>query len=173
MVGMFKLGTPALELVVRATLVYVVVLVGLRVAGKREVGQFTPFDLVLVLLIANAVQNAMVGADTSLLGGVIAAVTLLVVNFIVGRFTEKSPAARRLILGQPRILIHEGVVQRSALEREGITEDELLGAIREHGLQDIPEVRLAVLEVDGSISVVPMSSEVFHSRRRVRQVKHG
>lgn len=171
--SMLKLGTPALELVVRATVVYAVVLVGLRVTGKREVGQFTPFDLVLVLLISNAVQNAMVGADTSLLGGVIAAVTLLIVNYVVGRFTEGSPAARRLILGHPTLLVHDGVVQRAGITREGLTEDELLTSIREHGLESVAEVRLAVLEVDGSISIVPMSSEVFHSRRRVRQIKHG
>ncbi|MCE5191095.1 MAG: DUF421 domain-containing protein [Actinomycetia bacterium] len=171
--AMLRLQTPALALVLRATVVYVVVLAGLRLAGKREVGQFTPFDLVLVLLIANAVQNAMVGPDTSLLGGLIAAVTLLAVNFVVGRLTEDNPAARRLVLGQPTLLVHDGVVQRAALEREGITDDELLSAIREHGFEDVPEVRLAVLEVDGSISIVPMSSAVFHSKRRVRQIKHG
>lgn len=166
-------GTPLLLVVVRTLVVYAVMVLGLRLTGKREVGQFTPFDLVLVLLIANAVQNAMVGADNTLLGGVVAALTLFGVNWGVGRVVGRDPSVRRWLLGAPTILVSDGQVLDRNLAREGVTTDELEAAIREHGFDKASDVRLAYLEVDGTISVVPMDAAVFHSHRRVRQVKHG
>lgn len=173
MKDLWTLGTPALLIVLRSVVVYFVLLLGFRLAGKREIGQFTPFDLVLILLIANAVQNAMVGADSSLLGGVVAAATLLLVNWIMGRLVKGSRELRRATFGEPTVLVQNGVLVPSGMDREDVTEEELLAAIREHGFAEIADVRLAVLEVDGSISVVPEGAKILRSRRRVRQVKHG
>lgn len=158
------------EIAGRTAVVYVAVLAGIRLGGRRELGQLTPFDLVVVLLVANAVQNAMVGPDTSLAGGLVSATTLLVVNAGVGRLRLRSVRVRQLVEGQPVVLIHHGELLEASLKREGVTEDELVAAIREHGqVGDIADVDLAVLETDGSVSVVPTSADVHRSRRRVRQ----
>ncbi len=159
--------------VARTLVVYAVMVLGLRLTGKREVGQFTPFDLVFVLLIANAVQNAMVGPDNTLLGGIVAAITLFGVNWVVGRIAGRERGVSRWLMGEPRVLVNDGQVVASSLEREGVTPEELDAAIREHGFDKVSDVRLAVLEVDGTISIVPMDSQVIRSHRRVRQVKHG
>ena len=157
---------------VRTLIVYIVVLVGLRVSGKRQMGQMTPFDLVLLLLISNAVQNAMTGPDTSVLGGILAAATLLIANQVVGYARNRVPRLRRLIVGSPTILIQNGEMVGKNLEHEEIPEDEVLAALREHGIEDVSEVELATLEVDGSISVVPISSHHPHARKRaVRIIK--
>ncbi|HET7453865.1 MAG TPA: YetF domain-containing protein, partial [Thermoanaerobaculia bacterium] len=151
---MWQLATPPLEILARCALVYVVVLVGLRLSGKREIGQMTPFDLVLILLIANAVQNAMIGNDNSLAGGLIAAAALLALNFTVGRAARRWLPLGRLLKGHATVLINRGVVIDEHLKREGISRDELTTALREHGVGSLDDVRLAVLEVDGSISVL-------------------
>jgi len=143
-----------LEIAIRTALIYLVVLIGIRLTGKREVGQMTPFDLVLLLLIANAVQNAMTGPDTSLTGGLVAAITLLAVNDIVSRLTWRYHRARRLIEGSPTLLIHSGKILEDHLARERLTREEVLQALRKHGVAAVEEVKLAVLEVDGSISVL-------------------
>jgi uncharacterized membrane protein YcaP (DUF421 family) len=159
-----------IEIAGRSLVVYAVVLVGLRAGGRRELGQLTPFDLVVVLLIANAVQNAMVGPDTSLEGGLVAAVTLLVANAGVARLRMRSARVRQLVEGVPVVLVQHGELVAANLAREGITEQEVEAAIREHGeVGDLSEVALAVLETDGSVSVVPMSANVHRSRRRLRQ----
>jgi len=143
-----------LEIALRAAIIYVVVLVGIRLAGKREVGQMTPFDLVLLLLIANAVQNAMTGPDTSVTGGLVAAATLLVVNTVVTRLVWRHKRVRRWVEGTPTLLIHKGRLVSENLAREKVTIEELQQALREHGIASLAEVSLAVLEVDGSISVL-------------------
>src|SRR5215831_19075670 len=143
-----------LEIVARTAAVYVALLVGLRLTGKRQVGQLTPFDLLLLLLLANAVQNAMVGPDTSLVGGLVAAAVLFLVNTLVARFALKSRGAAHLFEGNPTLLIDHGHVIGLNLEREGITEDDLLRALREHGVAEVGSVRSAILEVDGSVSVL-------------------
>jgi uncharacterized membrane protein YcaP (DUF421 family) len=142
------------EVAVRTAIIYVVILVGVRLSGKREVGQMTPFDLTLLLLLSNAVQNAMTGADTSLLGGVIAAVTLLVMNYVVAEGSGLNRRFRKLVQGSPALLIHNGKVIESHMAREHVSHDELERAIREHGVAHQRDVALAVLEVDGSISVL-------------------
>ena len=166
-------GTPLLLIAVRTLIVYVVMVVGLRATGKREIGQFTSFDLVLVLLLANAVQNAMVGQDNTLLGGLVAAITLLSANWFVGYLTERNDWLDRWLLGKPRKLVVDGRVLQENLKAESLTEDELLASIREHGLEDPSQVGLAMLEVDGTISVVSKDDVAQHARRRVRQIKHG
>jgi uncharacterized membrane protein YcaP (DUF421 family) len=151
---MWHLATPWLEILARCAIVYTAVLLGLRLSGKREIGQMTPFDLVLILLIANAVQNAMIGNDNSLAGGLVAAGALIALNFSVGRAARKWMGFGRLLKGHASVLINRGVVVEEHLKREGIAQDELTAALREHGVGSLDDVRLAVLEVDGSISVL-------------------
>ena len=159
---MLTLGTPALSIVLRTTIVYLVILIGLRVTGKREIGQMAIFDLVMLLLIANAVQNAMVGPDTSLTGGIIAAAVLLAVNLLIARLRLYVPGLRRLVEGSPTLLVLHGEVLDRNLRREGLDQETLETALREHGISDLSEVEMAVLEVDGSISVIPVG--VNHKR---------
>jgi uncharacterized membrane protein YcaP (DUF421 family) len=141
-----------LNIALRTTVIYVVVLIGVRLSGKREVGQMTPFDLTLLLLLSNSVQNAMTGPDTSLLGGVIAASTLLLLNYLIADVSGANRRFRRFIQGQPSLLIHDGEVIESHMAKEHVSMDELERALREHGIASYHDVALAVLEVDGSIS---------------------
>jgi uncharacterized membrane protein YcaP (DUF421 family) len=136
----------------RTTVVYIVVLAGVRLSGKREVGQMTPFDLTLLLLISNAVQNAMTGSDTSLLGGVVAAATLLLLNYVIAEVSGGNRRFRKFVQGQPSLLVHDGEAISSHMAKEHVSMDELHRALREHGISTIKDVALAVLEVDGSIS---------------------
>jgi len=141
-----------LQIMLRTVVVYLVVLAGVRLSGKREVGQMTPFDLTLLLLISNSVQNAMTGPDTSLAGGVVAAVTLLVLNYLIAEVSGGNRRFRRFIQGQPSLLVHDGQVIASHMARERVSMDELQRALREHGIASHRDAALAVLEVDGSIS---------------------
>ena len=168
---MFSLEVSGWSIVLRTLIVYAALLVGLRLAGKRELGQMTPFDLVVILLIANAVQNAMVGPDTSVLGGLIAAGVLLAGNYALASARERVPWLRRAVEGYPTLLIRNGEFMKQNLRREGIEEDEALMAMREHGIGDVKEVQTAVLETDGSISIVPKSGEAIRTRRHVRFTK--
>jgi uncharacterized membrane protein YcaP (DUF421 family) len=166
-----------LEIIARTAIIYLAVLVGLRITGKREVGQMTVFDLVLLILIANAVQNAMTGPDTSVTGGLVAAGTLLLLNFLVSRLVFRNRRFRRFVEGTPTILIRDGKFLLKSLNNEHITPDEVRQALREHGVSTVEEVSVAVLEVDGSISVLKKdelpSKEQPHHRFRFRHLKHG
>ncbi len=142
------------EIVARTLTIYLVILMGVRLSGKREVGQMTPFDLTLLLLLSNAVQNAMTGPDTSLVGGVAAAATLLLANFLIADLAGLNRRFRKLIQGSPTLLVHDGQLLEAHLAREHVTSDEVMRALREHGIASVKEVSLAVLEVDGSISVL-------------------
>lgn len=170
---MFSLDVSGWSIVARTVIVYAALLMGLRLTGKRELGQMTPFDLVLILLIANAVQNAMVGSDTSVTGGLIAAGVLIVGNYSLAQARERLPWVRRVVEGTPTLLINDGKFVREHLRREGLDEDEVLMAIREHGVMDVKDVRMAVLEVDGSISIVPADSRAMRTRKHVRFVRRG
>ena len=143
-----------LEIVFRAAIIYAMVLIGIRLTGKREVGQMTPFDLVLLVLIANSVQNAMVGPDTSISGGLVAAGTLLLANAIVSYLVWRYKKVRRLVEGAPTLLIHSGKIIERNLAKEKINTEALYQALREHGIEKVEEVKLAVLEIDGTISVL-------------------
>jgi uncharacterized membrane protein YcaP (DUF421 family) len=149
---MFPGAHVLLTIVLRTAAIYAVVLLGVRLSGKREVGQMTPFDLTLLLLISNSVQNAMTGPDTSLLGGVAAACTLLVMNYFVADLSGVNRRFRKLIEGQPSLLIHDGQIMSAHMGKEHVSMDELERALREHGIANYHDVALAVLEVDGSIS---------------------
>ena len=142
-------------IVLRTLVVYLFILAAFRVSGKREVGQLAPFDFALILLIANSVQNAMVGPDTSLVGGLVAAAVLLAANLALGRLASRNRKVERLLRGQARILVNRGHVHQEALRAESISHEEVLQALRESGCPTLGDCRLAVLEVDGSISVIP------------------
>jgi uncharacterized membrane protein YcaP (DUF421 family) len=167
----WHMGASAWVIALRTIAVYGAVFVGLRLMGKREIGQMTVFDLVVILLIANAVQNAMVGQDSSLQGGILAAAVLLVANRLVAIVRIRSRLFGRLIEGMPTVLVQDGQFVEPHLRKEGVDKDELEMAAREHGMDSIKDVKLAVLEVDGSISIVPEGQTVHRVRRRVRQFK--
>jgi len=171
--SLFHLAIPWWELVIRSVGIYIVLLIGLRVFGKREVGQFTLFDLVFVLLVANAVQPAMTGPDASLFGGVIIVFSLLAANWIVGRLDD-IPALHQLLTPPPTVLLKEGKALEWQMRREGITMDEIEMAMREHGLDDLALVKEAVLEPDGSISIIGKDEKTQQRRRRrVRFIRHA
>lgn len=163
---MFTINLPTFfGILLRTAVVYLVILIGLRLAGKREIGQMNVFDLVVLLLISNAVQNAMVGPDTSLVGGILAAVVLLVINTAVARLQLKIPRLRRWVEGTPTLLVHHSELIPENMRREGIDKDTLLAALREHGLTDMSSVEMAVLETDGSISVVPIGGTIHLGKK--------
>jgi uncharacterized membrane protein YcaP (DUF421 family) len=166
---MFNLNIPWWQFPLRGLIVYFAVLLGIRLAGKRELGQMSPFDLVVILLLANAVQNSMVGPDTSVSGGLIAAGTLLAANVVVSRAATAVPGLRRLTAGDPVLLMTDGRLLMDRLRRAGLDSRELEQAAREHGVAGLAEVRQAVLEVDGSISIIPMSATVHQTERRYRR----
>jgi uncharacterized membrane protein YcaP (DUF421 family) len=163
-----------LEIILRTAVVYVVVLIGLRLTGKREVGQMTPFDLVVLLLLSNAVQNAMTGPDSSITGGIVAACTLLLLNTLIARFAGKDKKFRNLVQGTPTILIRHGKLISENLALERLSVDEVMQALREHGVSRIEDVYSAILEIDGSISVIKQDdlSTVEKAIHRVRFVRH-
>jgi len=164
------------QIVLRTGVIYLLVLIGVRLSGKREVGQMTPFDLTLLLLLSNSVQNAMTGPDTSLAGGAVAASTLLILNYVVANLSGSSRKIRRVIEGQPSLLVHDGKVIESHMAREHVSTDELHRALREHGISSCDQVALAVLEVDGSISClkydeIKPDASTHLARRRFIQKK--
>jgi uncharacterized membrane protein YcaP (DUF421 family) len=170
---MWELSVPVWNILLRTAVVYLVTLLGLRLAGKREIGQMTVFDLVVLLLIANAVQNAMVGPDTSLAGGIVAALGLLGLNAVVASLRLRWPRLRRLVEGSPTLLVLHGEVIAEHLRHEGLDRETLEAALREHGVAALGDVEMAVLEIDGSISVVPAGASTKRVRRVVRTVKHS
>jgi len=141
-----------LAIALRTTVIYLLVLAGVRLSGKREVGQMTPFDLTLLLLLSNSVQNAMTGPDTSLVGGMVAATVLLLLNYLVANLSGANRRFRKFIQGQPSMLIHDGQIIESHMAKEHVSMDELQRAMREHGISDYHQVAIGVLEVDGSMS---------------------
>jgi uncharacterized membrane protein YcaP (DUF421 family) len=150
---MFDLSRPWWEFIVRALIVYLFLLVILRLTGKRQFGQMSPFDLVLLLIISNAVQNSMNAGDNSLLGGLISALTLLALNYGFGYLTYFSRRTEYWVEGRAEVLIHNGRLNKNVLEREKITHEELMSALRREGVAAVDQVHFAILENDGRISV--------------------
>ncbi|MHB8106176.1 MAG: DUF421 domain-containing protein [Candidatus Cryosericum sp.] len=163
---MFALTPDLWQVVLRTTIVYVLVLAGLRVAGKREMGELASFDFVMILLLANAVQNAMTGPNTTIMGGVVAAATLLIINYGVSALAHRYPRLRRIILGQRTTLIEQGMAQLDTLEREHIDEDEIMTAAREHDIEKMTDIRTAWLEVDGNITFQTMNGRHMRVQRK-------
>lgn len=152
---MFNLAIPWTEFIVRGVVVYVFLLILLRLTGRRQVGQLAPFDLVLLLVLSNAVQNSMNGGDNSLVGGLISAATLVALNFAVGSLTYRSKRLEALIEGRPQLLVHNGTLFEDVLRSAKLTHHELNAALRRGGCACVDDVHSAVLENNGSISVTP------------------
>ena len=143
------------EFVLRGIIIYVFLIILLRLTGKRQIGQMSPFDLVLLLVLSNAVQNSMNGGDNSVVGGMISAVTLVGVNWLVGLLTFRSKTLEALVEGRPDVLIHNGRLYEKALDRACLTRHELMAALRQSGCAAVEDVHIAMLEPDGGISVIP------------------
>lgn len=163
---LFDLGVSPEEKVLRSLLVFAFLLVALRLGGKRELAQINVLDLAVLLLVSNALQDAMIGADNSLLGGVIGASVLFAANYGFVHLTYRSARARRVFEGSPRVLVEDGRVIEPALRREAMTTSELLSLVRERGFADVDEVALVVLETNGHISV--MAQEAARRWRAAR-----
>ena len=151
---MFVLGLPVAEKILRPIVVYAFLVVGLRLAGKRELAQLNPFDLVVLLTLSNAVQNAIIGDDNSVTGGVIGAATLLLINHGVVRYLYSHDRIDRLVEGDSDVLIDEGVVNEARLKKELITLSEFESAAHKQGFRSLDEVERAVLEPGGSICFI-------------------
>jgi len=145
------------EFVLRGLIIYLFLIILLRLTGKRQVGQMSPFDLVLLLVLSNAVQNSMNGGDNSVLGGMISAVTLVVANWIVATVTYRSKKMEALVEGRPEVLVHNGKLFQKTLDHAKLTHHEVMASLREAGCASIEDVQCAFLENDGSISVIPRS----------------
>ncbi|WDF69912.1 DUF421 domain-containing protein [Sphingobacterium oryzagri] len=158
-----------LDIVFRSLAVYLFMIVAIRLTGKKELSQLNTSDVVLILLISNAVQNAMVGPDTSLIGGLAAASVLFLLNFLLKNFLYKSERWRNILNQKPEILIHHGNLDFANLSRLKITNEELQEAMREHGVERYRDVRLAMLEIDGNISII---SNVDGMKQSVYKRKH-
>jgi uncharacterized membrane protein YcaP (DUF421 family) len=155
-----------LQIVGRSVVVYLFIIIAIRIAGKKELAQLSVIDLVFILLISNSVQNAMVGPDNSLLGGIIAAASLFLVNIILKFVTYRYKKANKLLEGAPVLLIHNGKLIESNLKKERIPLEEIEAAVREHGVDKIKDVNLAVLEIDGNISIISDNYKKQSSRKR-------
>ena len=158
-----------LEIALRTCAVYLFIVAAIRLFGKTELAQLSVTDLVFILLISNSVQNAMVGPDSSLGGGLIAASSLFILNSIIKRLTFKNKTINKFLQGEPIMLVHNGILLEEHLKKVKITHEELNAAIREHGVTDVSHVNLAILEADGNISIL---SDDFQKRTVKRRKAH-
>jgi len=156
---MWSMAVPWWELIFRGVVVYVFLLALLRITGKRQVGQLAPFDLVLLLVLANAVQNSMNAGDNSLVGGLVTAATLIGLNYLVSVVTHRSKTLEAIIEGRPQILIHNGKLFEDVMAKAQLTHHELNAALRRSGCDSVAEVHSAILENNGAISVVAIKDK--------------
>lgn len=157
-----------LDIMGRSVAVYLFMIIAIRLTGKKELSQLNTTDVILILLISNAVQNAMVGPDTSLVGGLCAAAILFALNFLLKKWLFKNERLRNMINQKPEILVHNGKIDFQTAGKLEITQDELEEAMREHGVEDLKEVKLAVFEIDGNISIISGNTQLrqTHYKRR-------
>ena len=162
---------PYIDITLRSVTVYFFMIIALRIFGKKELSQLNTADVILILLISNSVQNAMVGADTSLYGGIIAAFSLFLINFIFKKVMLKSKFIKGLVQDKPEILIHNGKIEFKTLARLGITSEELEEAMREHGIEYYKDVKLAMFEIDGNISIISGNENLkqTHHKRKIHK----
>lgn len=160
-----------LAIVAKTTVIYLFLVIGLRLLGKRELGQMTVYDLVLIIVLANAVQNAMLGNDNTLVGGLAAAFTLLLVNRALTWLLVRFPSLEHRLIGEPLLVVSDGQPLWDRMAREGLTRDHLMAALREHGLERLEDARMCVLEVDGTISVVPQNASIHRTRHHFRGLR--
>jgi len=170
---MFGLTLSPLELVIRSVVVYLAFFLLLRISGKRELGQFTLFDLALVLLAANALQPAMTGPDSSVAGGLIVLATLFAITTLIGLLRARVPWVRSLLQFEPTTIGRDGTWLPAIVEEEGLDDADLGAALREHGLEDVRQVRLATLEEDGSISIVAYDGTGTPAAKRRRRYRRS
>ena len=161
----------ALAIAAKTTLIYFFLIAGLRLLGKRELGQMSVYDLVLVVVISNSVQNAMVGQDVSLGGGLVAALALLIINRLLTWLMLRNRKIEHLIAGEPVLIVREGHLLQKPMPKEGVTREHVLAAMREHGLRSLEEIQMGVLEPDGAISIVSKESHVHRTRRHFRELR--
>ncbi|HLO72519.1 MAG TPA: YetF domain-containing protein [Flavobacterium sp.] len=157
---------PYIDIVLRSIAVYFFMISALRIFGKKELSQLNTADVILILLISNSVQNAMVGNNSSLTGGLIAALVLFILNYLLKKIMFTSKFFRHLIQSKPEILIHNGKIEFSSLSRLGITSDEMQEAMREHGIEHYKDVKLAMLEIDGNISIISGSENIKQTQHK-------
>lgn len=162
---------PYIDIVLRSIAVYFFMIAALRVFGKKELSQLNTADVILILLISNSVQNAMVGNNSSLTGGLVAALILFILNYLLKKIMFTSKFFRQLIQSKPEILIHNGKIEFSSLSRLGITSDEMQEAMREHGIEYYKDVKLAMLEIDGNISIISGNENIkqTHHKRKIHK----
>lgn len=151
---MFHLDLPYLEKILRPILVYFFLILGLRVAGKRELAQLNPFDLVVLLMLSNTVQNAIIGEDNTIIGGFVGAATLLATNYVALRFVRKSRRLQRFMEGRPDVLVRDGKLLKDHLDHELLTRAELLAAARKQGIASLQNIERCILEPTGNISFI-------------------
>jgi uncharacterized membrane protein YcaP (DUF421 family) len=166
MLSLPEIGSGLVDVALRTAIVYLFLVVAIRLSGKREVGQMSVLELIVVLIISDAVQNSMVGENTSIWGGIVAVVTLLALDFALKSIAGRSKRLRSAIEGEPRLLVRDGRLLARALSDEGIEDDDVRAAVRAHGLARVEDVRIAVLEVDGSISVIPKDPQATGGSNR-------
>ncbi len=163
---MFVLGVPILEKILRPIIIYVFLIAGLRLSGKRELAQLNPFDLVVLLTLSNTVQNAIIGEDNSVTGGIIGAISLLAINYLVVRFLYDHRKIDQIVEGRADILVEDGKVHEHKLKRELITKEELAAAARKQGFETLSEVRQCVLEPGGTLTFIarkPDTEDIRHA----------
>jgi uncharacterized membrane protein YcaP (DUF421 family) len=151
-----EIGSSLPDVALRTAIVYIFLVVAIRISGKREVGQMSVLELVVILIMSDAVQNSMVGENVSIWGGLVAVTILLTLDFALRSVSLRWPRVRKAIQGEPRLLVRDGKILDGALREEDIGQDEVEAAVRAHGIERVDQVALAVLETDGSISVIPM-----------------
>ena len=161
----------AATIAAKTALIYLFLVVGLRLLGKRVLGQMNLADVVMIVVIGNAVQNAMINSDNTLGGGVVSVTTLLLANRLLSALVLHSTTVEGVLIGEPVLLVHDGVVIPGRLAREGVSMDELRAALREHGIGSIAEASQCVLEVDGTISVIPRGGSMLRTRRHFKGLR--
>ena len=163
---------PYLDIIIRSTSVYFFMLIALRIFGKKELSQLNTSDVILILLISNSVQNAMVGNNTSLLGGLAAAIVLFIINYSLKKLMFKSKIFHDFMQEKPEILIHSGILDFEILSKLNISSEELQEAMREHGVEHFSDVKLAMLEIDGNISIISGEKNLRQTHyRRLKRTK--
>lgn len=161
-----------LDIIIRSAAVYFFMVIALRIFGKKELSQLNTADVILILLISNSVQNAMVGSDTSLWGGLAAAAVLFIINYILKKLMYQFPKFSDLMQEKPEVLIHDGKIDFKALSKLNITSDEIQEAMREHGVEHFSDVKLAMLEIDGNISIISGNKNLRQTHyKRLKRTK--
>lgn len=155
----------------KTAVIYVFLIVGLRLLGKRELGQMSLYDLVMIIVLGNSVQNAMINNDNTLGGGLIAGTVLLLLNRLFNELATHSKRVEHLMEGEPVLIVSDGKLLPRPMKRQGITDDQVMAALREHGMDDLKQAHMCILEVDGTISVVPAHTKVLKTKRHYRGMR--